>query len=191
MIERRKLDERDRIHLFGTFYTEPDKFQFSEFDKDLIAKLVHHVQTIMQSEQNANYFSRSDGTKLVSLEDWFFKTPKIQPISSENHSSNEALTLTHRILNKLLETADRNANTTHGGYRYDEELKSYASYLRMLAGPLAYETLQKNMPLALPSLSSTNRSVGRTHHKIIEGQLRCDELIIFEGKKSAAYRLTV
>lgn len=46
----------------------------------------------------------------------------------------------------------------------------------MLAGPLAYETIQNNIPLALPSLSSTNRYISKKHSKLVEGQLRITEL---------------
>lgn len=79
----------------------------------------------------------------------------------------------------LLETADKNASRPISGYRFDEQLKSYASYLRFLAGPLAYETLQRNMQLALPSLITTNPFMVQSHHGIIEEELRCDELLSF------------
>lgn len=165
------------MYFFGIFDKEHNRFRFSDHDKSLIAKLVLYVKNISEIEQNFDLFSQRDD--FLFSEDWFFKTKKNQSVTQKSHTSNEPTTLTHRVLYRLLSTADKNASTSKGGYRFDEEVKSYASYLRMLAGPLAYETLQKNLPLALPSLSSTNRFVGRTHHNIIEGQLRCDELLAY------------
>lgn len=49
----------------------------------------------------------------------------------------------------------------------------------MLSGPLAYETLQKNLPLALPALSSTNRYLLKNNCRPIEGILRSHELDVF------------
>lgn len=53
----------------------------------------------------------------------------------------------------------------------------------MIAGPLAYETLQKNLPYSLPSLSSTNRYIQKTNCRIIEGVLRCEELLQFLNER--------
>lgn len=88
-------------------------------------------------------------------------------------------TQTHFFLNKLISAADRNATRKSGGYRYDKDIKSYVLNLRTLSGPLAYETLQKNLPLALPSLSSTNRYLSNFHSRPIEAILRSYELNIF------------
>lgn len=88
-------------------------------------------------------------------------------------------TQTHYFLNKLLEAANRNSNREPGGYRYDSEIKAFASFLRMLVGPLAYQTLQKNLECALPSFPSVNRYIQSSKSWIIEGILRCDELKIY------------
>lgn len=49
----------------------------------------------------------------------------------------------------------------------------------MITGPLAYETIQRNLPTALPSLSSTNRYIRKMNSRVIEGVLRCNELQLF------------
>lgn len=49
----------------------------------------------------------------------------------------------------------------------------------MIAGPLAYDTIQKNLQSALPSLSSTNRYIRKINSRLIEGILRCNELQLF------------
>lgn len=86
---------------------------------------------------------------------------------------------TNYLLNKLLSAADKNSNREKGGYRYDADIKLYASHLRMLCGPLAYETLQKNLEGALPSLPSTNRYIRSSNCHIFEGVLRSEELLIY------------
>lgn len=74
------------------------------------------------------------------------------------------------------QAADRNATKKPSGYRFGSDEKSFATYLRMIVGPLAYDTIQKNSTTALPSLSSTNRYVRKINCRVIEGILRCNEL---------------
>lgn len=93
-------------------------------------------------------------------------------------------TRTHYFLNKLLIAANRNASRKSGGYRYDDDVRSFASYFRMLAGPLAYDTIQRNLPCALPALSSTNRYLQKSNCKVIGGILRCPELLSYLEKRS-------
>lgn len=79
-------------------------------------------------------------------------------------------TQTHYFLKKLLAAADTNSKRKKGGYRYDEEIKLFAAYLRMLIGPLAYETLHRNLESALPALPSVNRYIRASNCTITEGQ---------------------
>lgn len=83
------------------------------------------------------------------------------------------------LLNKLRSTADGNASRKKNGYRYDPVIKRFASYLRMIAGPLAYETIQKNLQFSLPSLPSTNHYIHSSDCHIIDEILRCEELLIY------------
>lgn len=85
---------------------------------------------------------------------------------------------TFYFLNLLKEAADQNANRERGGYRHCREIKLFATFLRIVCGPLAYETLQNNLKCALPSLPSTNRYIYSTNSKICEGILRSDEFYL-------------
>lgn len=100
-------------------------------------------------------------------------------------------TKTHFFLNKLLEAADQNSNREKGGYRYNSKIKSFASYIRMLVGPLAYETIQKNLECALPSLPSVNRYIQSSKSRIIEGILRCEELKIYLEERGVSHPFAV
>lgn len=177
------FEDADKIHFFGIYDCDHEKFQFSDYDKELITKLVQFVR-ISYENFGPKYFVKIGEGNVTWSNEWFFKSPVPHSSTNQEISLNNTTTFTHRILQKFLDTANKNAKTSAGGYRFDEELKSYASYLRMIAGPLAYQTIQKNLPLALPSISGTNRFIRRSHHNIVEGVLRSDELFAFLNERN-------
>lgn len=151
----------NEIDFYGDFYVfKPSTFKFSIGDRILILRLVEYAKTIQFTEKTSPSEKQS--------------TEKTLACYSENH--NEFPTQTHYFLNKMLETANKNVSHPKNGYRYDDEIKSYASYYRLLSGPLAYKTLQKNLPCALPSLPSVNRHIHKTNCHVVEGIPRFDEL---------------
>lgn len=81
------------------------------------------------------------------------------------------------FLKKLMSTANQNIIREKEGYRYDKDLQSFAMVFRMLSGPLAYDTLQKNLSCALPALSSVNRYIHKSNCRVNEGVLRCEEFL--------------
>lgn len=88
-------------------------------------------------------------------------------------------TRTHYFIRKLLATADQNVTRAKNGFRLDEDIKLFATYVRMLAGPKLYNFLHKNLQLAIPALSSVNRYVYTSNCRIIEGVLRREELLLY------------
>lgn len=79
------------------------------------------------------------------------------------------------VLNLLVKTAKENKKSKQKeGYRYDETIKKFASYIFMLGGRLCYETLQTN--IGLPSPSSVSRYLQTKGPVVVEGVLRCEEL---------------
>lgn len=100
------------------------------------------------------------------------------------HDNNKNESQTHHLLRRLLSAADRNVKREKGGYRYDVDVKLYAAYLRMLIGPMAYETLQKNLEYSLPSLSSTNRYISSSGCHISEGIFRGEELALYLSERN-------
>lgn len=167
------LTAETKRDFFG-IYEDHTKFQFSQYDLELIRKIIQHVRN-MCKQDGFEYISRKGDTCTIRPDEWYFQTDPTET-THQNNFSEEFPTQTHRVLHKLLQTADKNARRPKGGFRFDEDTKSYAAYLRCLSGPIAYETLQKNLPHALPSLTTTNRFIARTHYNIVEGELRCDEL---------------
>lgn len=113
----------------------------------------------------AEYFAEINGGRIQQND----------PISEQRPE----LTKSHYFLHKLINAADKNASRKPGGYRYDDDVKLFASYLRNLAGPLAYDTLQRNLESALPSLSAINKHTQKSNKRVTEGVLRSNELLIY------------
>lgn len=84
---------------------------------------------------------------------------------------------THYVLDRLTSIANKNSSRVEAGYRFDDDIKDFAAYFRMLGGRSAYQTIHRNLELALPSLSSIDRYVRQADDKLVEGELRCAALL--------------
>lgn len=158
---------------FGPIYEfAPDSFEFTPGDRLQVVSVSSYVNNITTTQPQ--YFKRTD-----DIVDFDSKEimQKMSCLTVDNHG--QKLANRPHLLNKLIEAADRNATRKKGGYRFENDEKSFATYLRMISGPLAYDTIQKNLPSALPSLSSTNRYIRKMNSPIIEGIFRCNELQLF------------
>lgn len=72
---------------------------------------------------------------------------------------------------------ERNFTRTKGGYRYDNDLKLFLAYMRMLSGKLAYETLKANAKYSVPSVKTIDRFIAHIKSTADEGVLRTEELL--------------
>lgn len=200
-----KFDVDDKKHFFGNYYDEPLNFRFSDDDKKQILDLVLHFNgecdTDNDANQGINIISNSlcrlvlhddvpaDNSEVDDDEGWYFgytdfmseteEIPIFPPYKSTDiiEENSEQDSQTHKILRKLIMAADQNINRSSAGYRFDPDVKEWAAYLRMLSGPLAYRTLQENLPLSLPSISSLNKYIQSTRI-ITEGVIRSQELLL-------------
>lgn len=158
------VSESNMIKYFGDiYYSSPDHFKFQLGDRKIIRLMQSHIKEAFSS-----------GCYFISSES---KLKKEASSKNEQQMSADAQR-TYFFLNKMQAATDRNAKRKIGGYRYDSDIKLFAAYLRMLVGKLGYETIQKNMPCALPSLSSTNRYIQASNCKPFEGVLRAEELLL-------------
>lgn len=188
------FSELDKIHFFGEYVSNPDQFQFSDDEKKIILLLSNSANQLFESNYINNDFqqmSLHDKSDMIFPSIWYFKEHKKPTAIDLNELPDDIdveqdetvqiapQTHTHRIMEKLLATTNRNASTTKPGYRFDPEVKRWAAYLRMLSGPIAYNTLQQNLNLALPSLSRVNYYVQNTHNTMDEGVLRSEELLLY------------
>lgn len=162
-IRKRDFPELKSLQYVKKVFGEVDlnTFQFRRGDVALIKELADHVKATINKSGLKHFTTHS---KVNENE------------IGDKKSCDESNTLAQYLLNKLLDATNRNSQRKPEGYRYDPEVKLFASYLRMITGPLAYETIYKNLPAAIPSLSSTNRYIRASNVHVQEGILRCDEL---------------
>lgn len=145
------------------------EFKFRRGDKILIKELAARVKSIVD-EQGIKYFAPIQCAKEMDM-----LVNKMQTTTIEENLTNP----TQHLLKRSIMTADRNSNRNKQGFRYDRSEMLFASYVRMITGPLGYETIQKNLEAALPSLLLTNRHIRKFNCHITEAILRCDELQVY------------
>lgn len=151
------------------------EFKFRRGDKILIKELAARVKNIVDT-QGVKHFAPVEREKEV---DTLINKMQNTSINQQNPANP-----TQNLLKRLNETANRNSNRNKHGYRYDCNEMLFASYIRMITGPLAYNTIQKNLEAALPSLTSTNRYIRKFNCHIIEGILRRDELKVLLAERN-------
>lgn len=117
-------------------------------------KVVDEIQTLLNKNKNLQ-------TTIQNL---------LNPIVAPAQDS----VTSYDVLNLLVKTAKENQKTKQNGYRYDDVIKKFSSYIFMLSGRLCYETLSKN--IGLPSPSSISRYLKTNGPVVVEGVLRCEEL---------------
>lgn len=171
-VNLRSQSKDDNLNLFGQMYANnPERFEFMPGDRILIKEISKHVREIVDC-----------GGINKGMEHFNKKNP-INSTNGEAQSNDieivEQNTGSHYLLGKLIEHANRNALRKKGGYRYDKIIKRFSAYFRMIAGPLTYETIQKNLEHSLPSLVSVNRYIRSANCHIVEGVLRTQELLLY------------
>lgn len=172
-----------KTNFFGTHYTNPADFQFTDEEKRLMLSLAQRAGDNSSANEITTVLEQlsiEDNPNKAGISRWYFEeiVREASHTPSQDLYDDEANTHTHAILKKLLENANRNRHRPAAGYRYDREVKDWAAFIRMLAGPLGYLAIQENLCLALPSLSTINHFIQNT--KVIkEGVLRPDELALY------------
>lgn len=73
--------------------------------------------------------------------------------NSAKIQSTNALT-DNSVLKLLLESAEKHSTKDKHGYRHNDAIKKFASYIRMLGGNLRYEMLHANLRLSIPPPST-------------------------------------
>lgn len=195
--QSRNIDHNVMSCFYGKFAAKPNQFQFSHDEKCLILSLVqynnepHGVNDLSTVLADLDLQEKRKPNKSSSR--WYFENNNCEnsdihfddvdhfdqtnEIESQNESQNE--TQTHYVLNRLLETANQNKLRHKAGYRFYPDVKQWAVGLRNIAGPTAYTMLQKNLDLALPSLSTVNYLMHNKGPAMIEGVPRLKELRIY------------
>lgn len=160
-----KISSLNNADYFGEVGAlNPSSFEFVFGDKLRILEASNYVKK-MVNEKGFQYFAVQKILPSNTYEN------KINQYSFDNEPNFPFL------LKKLVSSATQNLVRHKNGYRYDGEIQSFSMVFRLLSGPLAYETLQKNLSCTLPSLPSVNRYIYKSNYRAVEGALRCDELL--------------
>lgn len=185
-----KYEEKNDSAFFGTYGAHREKFTFSKTEINIIKLLRDHIQETTEDlgEEMGHYHfalkytSEGDNKEFEPIEHFIdeLKNDQIELQNWENEST------THTFLKKLTCTADRNLSRTKSGYRFDSDIIDFSAMIRMIGGPFLYQTMHSNIPLAIPSLSTTNRYITKTNGQTIEGQLRVAELSRYLDRRGLA-----
>lgn len=81
---------------------------------------------------------------------------------------------TSTFLTMLIKSEERRLNYKSGGCRYSNALKLFSTYLFIVGGRIAFETLSANLPL--PSISTVLRTIRISSTPLIEGSCRTIDL---------------
>ena len=160
------------VNLFGQMYaSNPECFEFMPGERILIMEIAAYVRRIVDCGGTNNGIEHFKNTIPNTL-----TGDKTQPVETQTI---QQFTNSHFLLGKLIEHANKNATRKKGGHRYENIIKRFSSYFRMIAGPLAYETIRRNLEHSLPSLSSVNRYMRSANCHIVEGVSRSQELLLY------------
>lgn len=164
---------------FGPYAHLPNEFKFRIGDKKLIHRMIAQVNAMV-----------NNGDMGISKSNQKESRDESSPNKKNQQMSADAAQ-TYYFLRKLNDAADRNASRERGGYRFSDETKQFATYIRIIAGPLAYETLQRNLKCALPALVSVNRYIRKSKSKIIEAVPRIEELLVYLTSRNLPLKVSI
>lgn len=191
LIKIANTSDYNPIDLFGPiFANDPTSFEFLDGEKKLLKDIRVHVQQILDvggENKNIDYFRPQQNDENVKL-----RAEKECDHSTAVKTNAQIMECpTNFFLNRLVSTANQNATRQKNGYRYDVDIRRIASYLRMITGRLGYESIQKNLESALPSLPSTNRYIQKSPCCVTEGILRSHELLLYLNERNAPLIVTI
>jgi len=94
---------------------------------------------------------------------------------SREHHLNKPPSFTN-ILKQIFINAKKNLGQYSTHHMHLPILKKFSTILFILAGPLAYELIQQNMPEALPCVRTVQSAIHSEYKTMHERVLRFDEL---------------
>jgi len=112
------------------------------------------------------------------------------------HTSQESDTLlpehfSTSLFRELLRTASENCKRVPQARRHTEIVKKFSLSVLLRIGSTGYELLHKNMPEALPSLSTVKREAAKRYTPLIEGEFSFDQLVAHLEAYSASRMVSI
>lgn len=175
------FDGTEKSKFFGIYVADMENFRFNKEERKIINELVRNC-----TDFNMKLLSPTQENKITlklkTIGNWFSDqsdTLACHPIDEKRVVKIIAPNDATNLLSKIIKTGEKNALRPKHGFRYEDDIKKFAVYNRTLSGPLGYNSLQYNLPGCLPTISATNKFIHRSDHAIVEGVLRCEELLIY------------
>ncbi|KAJ8682929.1 hypothetical protein QAD02_018721 [Eretmocerus hayati] len=142
------------IDYYGVCYKKPSKFQFLLGDRTDLESIIN----LCKEKGNAFWVkTKSDRGIKRSIEELEKSILDYHYNGVENNESRKCSTLLRMILMHL----DRNSDSDKYQNRYTEPYKKFWVYIFLLAGVVAYETLEENLPI--PSKQTIYRYIGKAN----------------------------
>lgn len=83
----------------------------------------------------------------------------------------------NRFLTEMMSCFNFNIQSQKQAYRYTEDVKQYAAYMRIIGGRLSYETFQANAVSSVPNIRSVDRYISKVKSITMEGVFRTEALL--------------
>lgn len=114
---------------FGPFFALcPSQFKLLSGDRGTIDKIIAFLNKDNSQKKLA------DSLNKLSLKS-----------TAESEFTNAVVARFINLLQKLLLIANSNLKREKGGFRFNNQTKWIATYLRLICGPLGYESIQRNL----------------------------------------------
>lgn len=156
--------ERRRLNVCDPQQTLITKFY------QLTSNIAHQVNTLASENQHLKMLIRDYQVQGA--------------VRGENLHNQEKLdsSSTTEFLNEIWKIVEAKNRTRHGKIKqYDDQIKQFSTYLYIIAGKLAYETLSSN--LSLPSVATIKKEIQSANDAIVEGEIRSISLKQFIVKR--------
>lgn len=115
-------------------------------------------------------------TIVKKIDDIVQNSPLLSNLIKENSQHTNASGFSTSLLQQLFTNAQNNVQHLPKQRRHTEVIKKFSMSMLFMAGPTAYDLLHKNMPEAMPSLSTIRKEMRKSYSNLVEGEFRFDKL---------------
>ena len=148
-----------------------------------LSRSERNKRSLVKAASNPSQRPITDYLKIVnSIEKLMAENKKLSMLlsqfaiaESKEHHLNKTPPFTN-ILKQICINAEKNLGKYPTSRRHLPILKKFSTVLFILAGPLAYELIQQNMPEALPCVRTVQSAIHSEYETMHEGVFRFDEL---------------
>ena len=155
-----QIPESESLNNYFADYIENTKsFKFSADERKIIDNIVEFTKS------RKGFF-----WKEISLKQKFFDSS----LSLLSLVKNTFVHSKSTFMSMLVRADHKNCTKDKRGFRFQEPLKLFCSFLYMIGGSILYETLHANLPI--PSLSAIKYFISHEKAPVVEGMLRVNDL---------------